>query len=365
MRRVKLGTYIEQSEMRNSDNALAECSVVGLSTQKELITTKADLDGVSMNSYKLLPPKHFGYVADTSRRGEKMSLGYNTTDKTFLVSSSYIVFKVKEDAELLPDFLFMYFNRPEFDRYARFNSWGSARETFSWTDMCDMEIDLPSVPEQEKLVAVYNAIKQNQEVYENGLDDLKLTCDAFIENLRREMPSRAIGKYIGPVTERNSDKKVTKIMGVEASSQFMTTKANMGGVDIGNYKVVSKDDFAYNPSRINLGSIALFTEDQCAVSPMYEVFRIIDKNELLPQYLKMWLTRDEFHRYTWFHASGSVRDTFDFNLMKEVQIPIPSIEIQQSIVNMYTAYVVRRELNVEIKKLLKEVCPILIRRAHG
>jgi len=361
MAKVKLEKFIEQIEARNNDNTFCQKAVVGLSTQKELITTKADLEDVAMTSYKLFPPHHFAYVPDTSRRGEKISLGYNLTENTCMVSSISIVFKVKDEADLLPDYLYMYFNRPEFDRYARFNSWGSARETFSWADMCDMEIDLSSMPEQEKVVAIYNAMKKNQESYEGGLEDLKLTCDAYIEELRRNMPSKEIGKYIEPVTENNTDKKVTNVMGVKSSSKFMKTKANMAGIDISNYTVVSTDDFAYNPSRINLGSIALFGKGNCVVSPMYNVFRIINKEELLPEYLMMWLSRKEFHRYTWFFAVGSVRDTFDFNLMKEVKIPIPKKEIQEAIVNMYTAYLVRRELNEELKKLLKEICPILIK----
>lgn len=97
----------------------------------------------------------------------------------------------------------MYFNRPEFDRYSRFNSWGSARETFSWDDMCDMDIELPPIEIQQKYVDVYNAMLANQECYERGLDDLKLTCDAYIEELRRKLPCEPIGPYIERHDVRN------------------------------------------------------------------------------------------------------------------------------------------------------------------
>ena len=159
---VKLGSYIEQSELRNIDGTYTADDVVGLSTAKQIITTKANLDGVSMTSYKLLPPRYFAYVPDTSRRGEKMSLGYNITEKTFLVSSISIVFKVTDTDNLDSDYLYMYFNRPEFDRYARFHSWGSAREAFSWNDMCDIEIKLPPLPIQEKFSRTYMAIMGNE-----------------------------------------------------------------------------------------------------------------------------------------------------------------------------------------------------------
>ena len=124
MKLTKLGTYIEQCDSRNTNRKYGAGAVVGLSTQKQVIRTKADLSGVNLASYKLMPPKAFAYVPDTSRRGDKMSLAYNSSAETYLVSSISIVFFVCENCGLMSDYLFMYFNRPEFDRYPRFNSWG-------------------------------------------------------------------------------------------------------------------------------------------------------------------------------------------------------------------------------------------------
>ena len=109
---TKLGKYIEPSDLRNVDGTYDETAVVGLSTAKQIISTKADLNGVSLTSYKLLPPHHFAYVPDTSRRGDKMSLGYNTTEQTFLVSSISVVFRVSDTQNLNSDYLYMYFNLP-------------------------------------------------------------------------------------------------------------------------------------------------------------------------------------------------------------------------------------------------------------
>ena len=156
--KFKLGDLIELVNERNSENLFGEDSVVGLSTAKKIIQTKADLDGVNLTSYKLFPSKTFAYVPDISRRGDKISLGYNTDKKIYLVSSISVVFKVCREEILSSDYLFMFFNRPEFDRYARFHSWGSARETFSWTEMCDIEIQLPPLEVQKKFVAVYNSM---------------------------------------------------------------------------------------------------------------------------------------------------------------------------------------------------------------
>lgn len=360
--RYKLGELIEQCDARNNELKYTLKDVKGISIQKIFIETKADMKYVSLTPYKLVQPDNFAYVTVTSRNGEKITLAHNTTVNTYIVSSSYIVFKVNRTDLLLSDFLFMYFNRPEFDRYSRFNSWGSARETFSWEDMCDIDIDLPPLAIQQKYVDVYNAMVANQKAYERGLGDLKLTCDAYIEDLRRRIPCEAIGPYIDPVSENNSEYAYTHVQGVESGGSFMDTRANMHGVDIGKYAVVRKGDIAYNPSRINIGSIAIYNSDNpCVVSPMYSVFKVTNTDKILPEYLMLWFNRTEFQRYTWYYATGSVRDTFDFNLMQEVEFPIPSIVIQKDIVNILTAYNTRNSINEKLKAQIKDICPILIK----
>ena len=359
--RYKLGELIELRDERNSDGKFTLEDVRGISTGKEFIETKANMDGVSLDSYKIVNPQEFSYVADTSRRGEKIAVAFNIDIKSVLISSIYTVFRVSRKDILLSDYLFMYFNRPEFDRYARFNSWGSARETFDWDTMCDIDIELPDLPTQQKYVDIYKAMVANQQSYERGLEDLKLVCDAYIEDLRRKMPCEKIGKYITECNERNESLKILDVKGVESSGNFVETKANTDGLDFSIYKIVDVNQFGYNPSRINLGSIALKTDEKCIVSPMYIVFKIDNPTKLLPEYLMLWLSRSEFRRSTQFYTSGSVRDTFGFSEMQDVAIPIPSIEIQKSIANMYNVYIKRKQINEQLKTQIKDICPILIR----
>ena len=255
-----------------------------------MIATKANLDGVSLTSYKLLPPYHYAYVPDTSRRGDKISLGYNTTEQTFLVSSISVVFRVSDFANLNSDYLYMFFNRPEFDRYTRFNSWGSAREAFSWDDMCDISIDLPPLAIQEKYVVVYNAILANQRGYENGLDDLKMICDAYIERLRRETPHTAIGSYLELCDDRNTDLAygLDSVKGVSIEKRFIETKADMGGVSLKPYQIVEPDAFAFvtvtsrNGEKISLAHND--SDDTYICSSSYVVFKIHKKDMLLPSW---------------------------------------------------------------------------------
>lgn len=141
----KLKGLIEYFDLRNDAGLYNEDDVIGVSTDKSMIPTKADLDGVNLLSYKLFPPKSFAYVADTSRRGDKIALAYNNTNRTFIVSTWYVVFQMSVKAEnvLSADYLFLFFNRTEFDRYARANSWGSAREYFWFSDMEEIILEFP------------------------------------------------------------------------------------------------------------------------------------------------------------------------------------------------------------------------------
>lgn len=359
---IKLGKYIEVSDLRNSEDKYDADSVVGISTQKMMISTKADLDGVKLTSYKLLPPGYFAYVPDTSRRGDKMSLCFNNTEDTFIVSSISVVFYINNEDELNPDYLFMYFNRAEFDRYSRFNSWGSARETFDWSEMCDIEIELPPIDIQKKFAAVYVSMLENQRSYERGLEDLKLVCDAYIEELRKTVKPESIGKYLAECDEKNTDLSVTLAQGIDVNMQFIPAKreaANKEGT-----RIVRNGQFAFNKVVKSNGTklpIALRRGPDCIISGSYQVFEVKSKDKLIPEYLMLWMARPETQRLCGFNAWGSTRDVFPFSELCELKFPIPSVEIQQDIVNIYDAYIMRQNINERLKSQITTLCPVLIR----
>ena len=361
----KLGLYIKQSDLRNIDNKYDADDVVGISTQKMMIHTKADLKGVNLASYKLVPPKYFAYVSDTSRRGDKMSLCYNGTESTYIVSSISTVFYVSDIEKLSAEYLFMYFNRPEFDRFSRFNSWGSARETFSWEDMCDIDIELPPLAIQQKYVDVYNAMLANQKSYERGLDDLKLTCDAYIEDLRRKIPCEPIGSYIQEFNERNEiGMTLDSVRGIATNKEFIDTKANMDGVSLENYKIVKPMMIAFISDTSRRGdkiSLALNEANESYLVSSISTVIKIDEEKLLSKYAYLFFIRTEFDRYTRFHSWGSAREVFSYDDMRNVCIPIPKKNIQKAIVDMYDAYRQRKEINEKLKAQIKDICPILIK----
>lgn len=180
---VEIGQYIEESNERNSDGKYGIASVRGLAVSKGMIKTKANMEGVSLKSYKVVKPREIAFVPDTSRRGDKMSLGMNNTDNNYLVSSISCVFKILDREKLLADFLYLIFCRPEFDRYARFNSWGSARETFTWEDMKRVRIPLPPLSVQQAIVNIYNCANEAKRIAAEADRMSREVCPALIQHV--------------------------------------------------------------------------------------------------------------------------------------------------------------------------------------
>ena len=188
--KYKLGELLEQCDERNTELQYSVNDVKGMSVQKNFIETKANMTGVSLTPYKLVKNNEFAYVTVTSRNSEKITLAYNNTPNTYIVSSSYIVFKIKQTAFMSSDYLFMYFNRPEFDRYARFASWGSARETFDWDEMCDVKIPIPPLATQQSIVNIYNAYMERKRINEQLKEQLKNICPILIKGSLEEAAQR-------------------------------------------------------------------------------------------------------------------------------------------------------------------------------
>ena len=361
--KYKLGKLIEQCDNRNTDEEYTADDVRGISTGKEFIETKANMAGVSLTSYKIVKENEFAYVADTSRRGDKIAVAFNRNEGNILISSIYTVFYVSKPELLLSDYLFMFFNRSEFDRYSRFNSWGSARETFSWEDMCDMEVDLPPLSIQQKYVDIYNALIVNQQSYERGLEDLKLVCDAYIEDLRRKMPCKSIGPYIERHDVRNGPDGTKNVMGVSTAKEFREPTSKVNRNELDNYKVVKPRQISFVQTTHNEKVFAYAfnnTDEDIVVTSVNEVFSV-DEDKLLPEYLSMFFNRTEFDRYARFHSWGSARETFTWDDLIKVEIPIADITVQKSIADIYKVYKDRKGINEKLKAQIKDICPILIK----
>lgn len=364
LKKVKLGDLLELCDERNSDLKYDLSDVRGISIKKVFIDTKADMEGVSLKPYILVKPDSFAYVTVTSRNGEKITIAHNDTKETFIVSSSYVVFKVKRTDLILSEYLFMYFNRTEFDRYSRFNSWGSARETFSWQEMCDIDIELPPIDVQKKYVDIYLAMLANQRAYEQGLDDLKLVCDAYIDTLKGNTKKQEIGELLEECDIRNTDGKISQIMGLNIDKTFIVSIADVDVSSLQKYKVVKKGQFVFSgmqTGRDECIRIALNkNEKPFVVSPAYMVLNV-KRIIIIPEYLMLWFSRKETDRYGWFVSDGSIRANLDKIEFYSITIPIPPIEVQKSIAELYKVYNQRKEINEKLKAQIKDICPILIK----
>lgn len=363
---VKLGDYIEQCDERNSKGDFSLDSVRGISIEKKMIFTKANMEGVSLKPYKLFKPKEFCFVTITSRNGNKITLSMNYEEDTYLVSSSYVVFKIKDKSLLLPDYLYLLYCRPEFDRYARFNSWGSAREAFSYDDMCRVEIPLPSLAEQQKVVNAWKALREIKEQNEEIAAPLMQVCQSYIQELKHKYESVEIGTYIEEKNDKNVNGEYTldSVRGVSIQKKMIFTKANMDGVSLKPYKIFCPQDFCFVPITSRNGNkITLsmnYDNENYIVSSSYVVFEIKQKNIILPNFLYLMLSRSEFDRYARFNSWGSAREVFSFEDMKRVRIPLPPLTVQQAIVNIYNCANEAKKIAVEADRMSREVCPALI-----
>lgn len=364
LNKYKLGELIEPCELRNNTLQFGENEVMGMTIEKEIIPTKANVAGSDLSKYLVVYPKQFIYNPRT--HGEKIGLGFNNTKSPFIISWNNIAFKIKDMAisKALPEYLYIYFNRKEWDRNACFCSWGSSTEVFSWIALCSMDIELPSIEVQQKYVDIYQGMVANQKAYESGLNDLKLVCDAYIEELRRKMPCEPIGKYIIQRDEKNDiGLTIDNVRGISTAKEFIETKADMDGVGLTNYRIVEPRSFAYVPDTSRRGnkiSLALNNaSEKYLVSSISLIFNT--NNKLLPEYLMLFFSRDEFDRYARYNSWGSARENFTWNEMQEVSIPIPDIEVQQAIADIYKVYTLRKQINEKLKAQIKDICPILIR----
>ncbi|MFA5545764.1 MAG: restriction endonuclease subunit S [Sphaerochaetaceae bacterium] len=323
--------------------------------------------GTDTSNYLIVPSGAFAFNLMHVGRDGKIPVAINDTDSDIVVSSAYFVFRVINESVLLKEYLYIQMTSPEFDRYVAYCTDASVRDGLDWIRFCEIEINLPPLPIQQKFVAVYNAMLANQQAYENGLNDLKLTCDAYVERLRHEMPQEAIGQYIQQSDERNGlGLGVEQVRGLAVSKAMIETKANMAGVSLSRYKIVPPNYIAYVPDTSRRGDkISLGfnnTDKTFLVSSISTVFGT-NMNKLLPEYLMLFFTRSEFDRYARFHSWGSARETFNWDDMCEVKIPIPDINVQRSIVNIYNAYIDRSDINERLKAQIKDLCPILIKGA--
>ena len=193
----QLGQYISQVDVRNKDLSIQ--NLLGVSIEKKFIPSIANIVGTDLSNYKIVSKGQFAYGPVTSRNGEKISIAY-LDGNDCIISSSYTVFEVVNRDELYPEYLMLWFNRPEFDRYARYKSHGSVREIFDWDELCAVELPIPDIEKQKNIVRIYKAINDRIELKKRIIDNLAeyLNCVyvKLTQKLEETIPLSSICRYV-------------------------------------------------------------------------------------------------------------------------------------------------------------------------
>ena len=204
----RLGDYIREVNVRNSE--LKVTNLLGLSIEKKFIPSIANTIGTDMSVYKIVRPMQFAYVPVTSRNGDKITIALYKGDESAIISQAYTIFDVNDKEALLPEYLMMWFLRPEFDRYARFHSHGSAREVFDWDELCNVMLPIPSISRQREIVEEYETLSRRIRLNEQMIARLEETAQALYrkmfvdgidkENLPEGWRRRTIGEFCDIIT---------------------------------------------------------------------------------------------------------------------------------------------------------------------
>lgn len=357
---VTLGDVIEQTCEQNSALKFGLEDVRGMTLTKEVIPTKANLSGNDLSKFQIVHPNEFIYNPRT--HGKRIGLGYNNTEKPFLISWNNVSFKVKED--VIPEYLYMYLCRLEWDREACYRSWGSSTEVFSWDALCSMKFPLPSIEKQREIVAEWKGLREMKEQNEQIAQPLMELCQSYLDKCKSSFNKKRIGDYIKADDRSNSAGNDYPFIGLNKDKVFMPTVANTDSVDKRKYKVVTKDCFVFSGMQtgrdmcIRLGHYE--EELPSLISPAYTTFLIPDNDSFLADYVYLSFTRPEMDRYCAFMTDSSVRANLDWNRFLDIELPCPPIAVQQAIVNIYKSAQEAKKIAEEADKLSNEICPALI-----
>lgn len=364
--RYKLGELVVPHSEKCGIANLTPYQVSGVNREKEFFEPSHQV-GEDTSKYQVVPPKYFACNLMHVGRDCVLPVAWNHSGNVKYVSPAYTVFSLKQNCGVLEEYLFMLLKSEEKDRYFWFHADASVRDGMSWQNFCDVEICVPDLSTQQKYVDIYKAMVANQQCYERGLEDLKLVCEAHFDKSKKEhtMP---LGLLIESVDLRNCDNlhTATDVKGITNNKEFSETKADISSVDLSKFKVVYPGQFAYNSRTDGRDMLVLALNRETKpviVTFNYNVFQIrpFMRDAFSSEYLYSYFKRAEFDRRVRFSSWGSSQELLSWDNLCDIRVPVPSIQIQQTISEIMNACVVRKEINEQLKSQIRNICPILIR----
>lgn len=357
---IRLGDYIEVCNETNTSGL--ELEILGLNIDKDFMPTVANTSTLDTTKYKIVQEGNFVFSGMQTGRDRAIRLGYYDKSEPSLISPAYTIFKVSSET-VLPEYLFICFNRPEMDRYGWFVSDSSVRANLDWAVFESIQIPLPSRERQEEVVAVWQELRGMAETNEKMAENLEALSMSYIQELKYTCPHVRLGDYITVKDERNVESKDIELLGINISKEFMPTVANTRDVNKSKYKIIKQGAFAFSGMQTGRDCairIGYYDRSEPAIiSPAYTIFQV-SNNTLLPEFLFLYLRRPELDRLGWFYSDSSVRANLNWDIFLDFQIPFPTVEIQEKIAELYRSARECRKIAEKARKLSKEACPALI-----
>ena len=361
---VRLGDYIERSMVNNSNLKYGAEFIEGVNSDGVFCKSKANTIDINLKPYKIVNNGDFVYNPSRLNIG---SLAYRTTGMC-IVSHLYVVFHLTDNGKkkFLPDFLYMYFKRKEFLRLVTFLNLGSQRPEFNFYDMSEIIVPMPDLDIQKRIVDTYNGLKALAEQNEALIEPLSKACEAFIVDCKTKYPEVELGGYIEEFDRRNSDNAIKLVKSVSVTKEFKETNAKVNKDELSGYKLVSPYHIAYVQTTKNekcFANALNTSSDTYVVSQVDRVIFSRDPKVLDIRFLHLFFRSKEFDRYAIFNSWGSARETFDYSELCRTRIPLPPIEEQHSIADLYNCLEEAKKIASEAREKLKILCPALVQRA--
>ena len=343
----QLGQFIRQVDVRNSEGK--EENLLGVSVQKQFIQSIANTVGTDFTKYKVVKKGQFTYIPDTSRRGDKIAIALLEDYEEGLVSNVYTVFEIIDEKQLIPEYLMLWFSRPEFDRYARFKSHGSVREIFDWNELCMVELPVPDIEKQRKIVKAYKTITDRialkQKINDNLATQALTLFSDFVSHRSKKLAQGKLGDVIAsantggdaiqkvPIVDYDTGIKCARVGDITNAREYASWAfCNASKSVYDNYKLQAGDILVTRTA--TLGITQYIAKDILAVYNNGLIRLKVDDTNALPLYIYWAMKTSGFLNYiNQMNSATSVRPNMKIDYLLNYQLSIPSIEEQTQFTN--------------------------------
>ena len=330
----KLGDYIQPVDIRNSD--LKVSRLLGVSVEKRFIESIANTIGTDFSKYKIVEKGQFTYIPDTSRRGDKIGIALLTDFDKGLVSNIYTVFEISDTSKLLPEYLMLWFSRPEFDLYARYKSHGSVREIFDWDEMCRVELPIPDIKEQQKIVKTYNTITKRIQLKQKINENLEKTAQClFDEYYRKENLEKVILSNLVDVRDGTHDSPVFITEGYplvtsQNLSPFYINQKDTNKISKSDYEKINERSLVETNDILmsmigTVGNVSLVTDEKVTFAIKNVALLKTSKTTEYRNWVLCFLKSRNFT--TWLNETltGSTQQYVSLGEIRKISFKIPTL----------------------------------------